>query len=114
MERKRAEIRTAEAHVTALKADKTKLEETILIELDKEGLSKATGSRATVSISKIIVPTVENWDKLYAYIARNKAFHLLERRPASKPWREEVESRNGKAIPGVSEFEKTSLNLRSL
>lgn len=110
----REEIRVIESQLKRLKGTRDEMEARILDELDKQGLSKATGNLATVSISTITVPAVQDWDKFYMYVRKNKAFHLLERRPAAKPWREEVEARKGRAIPGVSEFQKTSLNLRNL
>jgi hypothetical protein len=77
-----------------------------------EGVLKITGHEATVSVSINTVASVKDWDKFYKYIRKNDAFHLLERRPASKAWREEVEIRRGKVVPGTEGFEKRTLNLR--
>lgn len=110
----REEIRDLEKIVKKKKAEFDAVAEKALARMEKEGASKITGELATVSISVNNVPNVSNWDKFYAFIKRNNSFHLLERRPAAKPCREELEARRNRAIPGVEWFEKRSLNLRNL
>lgn len=110
----REEIRELEKVVKKKKAEYETRATKALERMEAEGTSKVTGELATMSISVNNVPNVGNWDKFYQYIARNKAFHLLERRPAAKPCREELEARRNRAIPGVEWFEKRSLNLRNL
>lgn len=109
----RENIREYEAKIKVLQEEKSKLEELVLSQLNELGLDKATGQKATVSITTTEVPSVQDWDKFHSYILRNKAFYLLERRAAVAAWREEVKSRS-KPIPGVESFTKTTLNLRSL
>ena len=81
--------------------------------MNDEGVLKVTGSLATMSVSINTVPTVEDWEKFYRYVKKHGAFHLLERRPAAKAWREEVENRRGRPVPGTKGFEKSTLNLRN-
>jgi len=94
--------------------EQIKLAELALIEvLDKEGMDKATGKKATVSISEAVVPQVDGpagWDAFYAYIKKTGYFHLLERRPSVTGCRELFETK-GK-IPGVMPFLKRGLNVR--
>ena len=45
------------------------------------------------------------------YIARKKAFHLVERRVHTKAWREECASLRDKKVPGVKEFERIGLSI---
>jgi Ser-tRNA(Ala) deacylase AlaX len=85
----------------------------ILDRMKEEGALRVTGSRATISVSVNTVPSVKDWDKFYRYVKQHSAFHLLERRPASKAWREEVENRRGRPVPGTEGFEKSTLNLRN-
>ena len=110
----REEIRELQASLDKRKKAYKIKEDSALDRMEKEGTSKVTGEFATMSVSITTVPQVTNWDKFYQYIAKKKAFHLLERRPAAKAWREEVESRRNKPLPGVEGFEKRSLNLRNL
>lgn len=87
--------------------------ETDLMErLGKEGLEKATGSKASVSISSVVTADVQDWDAFHAFIGKNKFWHLLQRR-ASDPGVRELWDAN-KKVPGVLPFTKKKLNLRSL
>ncbi len=53
------------------KAQEIDLAENDLIEqMDQQNITKSTGSKATVSISTSVKPSVEDWDAFYAYITR--------------------------------------------
>jgi len=110
----REDIRALQSAIDKKKKAYKLKEDAALERMEKEGTSKITGEFATMSISIITVPQVKDWDKFQAYIKRNSAFHLLERRPAAKAWREEVESRRNRPVPGVEGFQKHSLNLRNV
>lgn len=88
------------------------LAEEIIAKMDSEGVEKTTGKTASVSKSVSIKPNVLDWDAFYAYIHRNKYYHLLERRPSVTGCRELFETK-GK-VPGVEAFTKVTLNLRNL
>ena len=80
--------------------------------LEAEGLDKASGSKATVSISANTVANVEDWDSFWSYIIKNKYTHLLQRRVSDPAYRELLEQ--GKRVPGVQPFVKRTLNVRSI
>ncbi len=105
-------IRALDAKLKDLKRVFREKEEKILERMKEEGVLAITGHEATASVSINTVASIKDWDKFYKYIKKNNAFHLLERRPASKAWREEVEIRRGKVVPGTEGFEKRTLNLR--
>lgn len=92
----------------AIKAD----EEALMDRLEKEGLEKATGTKAGVSISKNVVANVEDWDKFWGFISKTKNYQLVQRRVSDPAYRELMEM--GTKIPGVLPFTKTRLNVRSL
>ena len=95
------------------KAQEIDLAENGLIEqMDQQNITKSTGSKATVSISTSVKPSVEDWDAFYAYIHKNKYYHLLERRPSVTGCRELFDTK-GK-IPGVVPFTQRKLNIRSV
>lgn len=87
-------------------------ERALIAQMDSEGVIRSTGKLATVSISEVIKPTVEDWDTFYAFIAKNKFYHLLERRPSVTGCRELFETK-GK-IPGVVPFTQRKLNIRTV
>ena len=95
------------------KAQEISLAENELIEqMDQQNITKSTGSKATVSISTSVKPSVEDWDAFYAYIHKNKYYHLLERRPSVTGCRELFDHKG--AIPGVVPFTQRKLNIRSV
>lgn len=110
----REEIRELEDEVKEKKAVLDAKSEAMLGRLREEGMDLARGTRATVSVKETVVPQVENWDEYYRFIRRNNAFYLLERRAAAAPFRELLESRKGKPVPGVVPFTKRTLNLRTV
>lgn len=108
----RDEIRKLSDTLERKKRSFKEKEERVLARMKKEGALRVTGTKATISVSTNTVPSVKDWKKFYRYVKQHDAFHLLERRPASKAWREEVENRRGRPVPGTKGFEKDTLNLR--
>lgn len=108
----REHIRLLEADVKELKKQKDVKELELIEVLDKEGISKATGAKASVGISETVKPNVEDWDEFYRFVHKNKAYHLLERRPSVLGCRELFELKGG--IPGVAPFVQRTLTLRTL
>lgn len=107
----REELRAANEVIEEIKSRIAAAEAALLERMEKEGVKKATGSRATISVSTVVLPQVEDWNRFHEYIKENDFFHLLERRPSAPGCRELFE-RDG-AIPGVVPFMKRKLNLRS-
>lgn len=75
-------------------------------------LDKATGAKASASISTTVVADVQDWDKFWTYILKNKYTHLLQRRVSDPAYRELLNA--GKKVPGVQPFIKKRVNLRTL
>lgn len=101
--------READAKIEDMKRFEDEVEERILTSFDKAEIEGARGSKASASVSRLMVPTVKNWPKVYAYIKANDAWDLLERRMARVAYRDRLEA--GEAIPGTEPFEKVSLSL---
>ena len=108
----REKVRELEGEIKLLNVEKEELEAELLEQMDKEGVTKSTGGKASVTVSESVKPSVEDWDAFYAYIHRQKLYHLLERRPSVTGCRELFEKR-GK-IPGVVPFVKRQITMRSL
>jgi hypothetical protein len=108
----REEKRRLEEQVKAVEKTIAELDTQLLERMDAEGLEKATGTKATASISKSVVADVQDWDAFWAFIAKKKFFHLVQRRVSDPAYRELLEA--GTAVPGVQPFPKRKLNLRSL
>ena len=108
----REQKRELEEQVNQLKAQMAELENELIAEMDKQGVTKSTGGAATVSISSTVRPSVDDWDAFYTYIHRHKFYHLLERRPSVSGCNELLETK-GK-IPGVVPYTQRKLNIRSV
>lgn len=83
----------------------------LLARYEAEGTNSASGHVATASVTRTVVPTVKNWDLLYAYILETGQLHLLEKRVATGAFREVNNA--GSEIPGVEPFTKTDISLRN-
>lgn len=108
----REDKRALEAKVKDVETKIAESETELMGLMEEQGVQKSTGSKASVSVTESVVPQVEDWDKFYEYIRKNKYFHLLERRPSATGCRELFES--NKKVPGVVPFVKKRLNVRSL
>lgn len=109
----REHIRALEEDLKKISAGYEKKRDVLLARLQVEGLPKASGRKATVSVSELVVADVENWEEFHAYIHRNKAYHLLERRVANAAYRELLASRK-RPVPGVKPYTKHTLKLLTL
>lgn len=107
----RNQKREAEAVVKDLEEKFNAMMADVQAALESAGLEKASGTLGTASIKKSVVPSVQDWDKFYAFIKKGNLFHLLERRAAAAAYREQLELRKNKPIPGVVSFEKTTVGL---
>lgn len=107
----REDKRELEKQVKEISSEMSALESELIDQMDAEETTKSAGKAASVSITKSVVPAVENWDVFYEFIREHNYFHMLERRPAVLACREMFEH-NGQ-IPGVVPFVKRKLNLNT-
>jgi len=108
----REDKRAAEAVTKQIELKIKELETTMFSLLDAQDTNKAEGRKASVSISETVVGNVEDWEAFWPYIAKNKYWHLVQKRVSDPGLRELWELK--KVTPGVSPFTKRTLNLRSL
>lgn len=107
----REEIREINRGIKELELDKADLEERLIAAMDIQGTELSRNTIATASITEVIVPQVEDWDRYHRFILKNKALHLLDRRPAVVAFRELLIVRKGRPIPGVTSFKKRTVRL---
>lgn len=103
----KAKHKKAQEAADAIKKEVTAAEEALMAQMLDAGVEKSTSKGGTISVSKSIVPSVIDWDAYYAYIHKNKYYHLLERRPSATGCRELFEM--GKKVPGVEPVTKMGL-----
>jgi hypothetical protein len=83
--------------------------------VDNVPKSSQTGAVGHLASARIVikqVPRVSDWDKVFAYVTKEKAFDLLQRRLADKSVAERWE--NGKTIPGIEPFSAISVSVTKL
>ena len=108
----REQKRELEAQVKEVALKIEELEAQLMERLEKEGLEKAAGSKASVSVGTSVVADVQDWDAFWAFIFKNKYSHLLQRRVSEPAYRELLDA--GKKVPGVQPFTKRKLNVRTV
>ncbi len=83
----------------------------IMADMKTAKVEKATGTKGTVSLSSTDIAHVIEWDKVYNFILRSKSFELMQRRISDGAYRELLEKRKGKLLPGIKTFEKKGISL---
>ena len=107
------ELRVIQA-TEAAKKEEIEAANVVLMEtMQREGVDKSTGKRATVSISENQVANVTDWDALWAYVFKHKVTQMFQRRVSDPAVREIIELK-GKAPPGIEMYPKKTLNVRKL
>ncbi len=110
----REQKRELEAKIKEIEAEYNAVEGALMSELDSQGMAKATGAKATASISVSVVGNLVDAAALHAFIKKTGYFHLLQPRLSAPACRELFEAKGDKAIPGVEPFAQKRLNLRVL
>lgn len=104
--------RALEEKIKDIESEYGQLEEALLGKLKADGVDKATGKSATVSITSSVTASVVDWDKLHAFIKKTGNTQLYYRRVSDPAYRELLETKG--VVPGIQPFTKTKLNLRNL
>lgn len=108
-------IRDAKKELSAkekeLNEQQAALEEEIFARMEAEGMDKASGKKATISVGFDTVPNIVDWDAFCAFVKKKGYFHLVQRRISAPAYRELLEL--GKPVPGLEPFNKRKLNFSS-
>lgn len=95
-----------------LDAERKAIQEHVINTLPKSNATGVSGKLANVKVRTVDVPQVKDWDKFYAYVAKNKSFHLMQRRLAEGAVNEILDT--GKKIPGVEPFPVVKISLNKV
>jgi hypothetical protein len=79
------------------------LKEHVINNLPKSNATGVSGKVANVRVETKTIPQVQDWEKFYQYISKNKAFDLLQRRVNDKAIQERWEAK--KTVAGVGTFD---------
>ena len=67
-------------------------------------------SSGKITIKPTMSPVVKDWDKVYEYVTKEQAFHLLKREIKSEPWREMIDN-HGLLLPGTEEYNSHKITI---
>ena len=95
--------------VDDMKAAESALHDHIINGFKKDEIEGAKGKAASASLSHLTVAQVDDWEKLYQYIAKEGAFDLLQRRVNDSAYRARLEDKL--VVPGVQPFVAVKLSL---
>lgn len=105
----RLNLDKAEAAIAPLKK-RIAAEEQSLLELMVESKTEAVRGRlGRASVVRSLVPSIEDQKKFEAYVAKNKAFDLYQRRLNTVAWRDRIDA--GLQVPGIKGFPRVSLRV---
>ncbi len=108
----REEKRLIAAQDKEVSAKIKEIEDALLARLESEGMTKATGAKATASITTSVVADVTDWDLFWTFIIKKKYTHMLQKRVSEPAYRELLEK--GTKVPGVVPFTKKTVGLRTV
>ena len=97
----RAQRLVISKQVDDFKAWETELRDAIRVALDRVGLQKASGQKATCGLKETIIPIVNDWLAIQEYIRTENRFDLLQKRLSAPAWRDLKEE--GILVPGTEE-----------
>jgi hypothetical protein len=110
---KRKELKERfEAEDKALKADLTRIENTLLNHLNETNVDSMKTEAGTFYKQEEITPTGSDWEAFYDWVAENNAFDALERRIKKTFVSEYMEAHEGGVPPGVSVFREYVVRIR--
>jgi hypothetical protein len=115
----REQKRAIAAQEKEINAKLETLEADMLVMLDEQGIDSAKGKKGNVSLGKPMTSFsfdteggADGFEKFMAFVAKNKYFHLVQRRVSEPACREIFESKG--VVPGLKPFIKRKLNLTTV
>ncbi len=105
------EVARAERVVQQRKHKAAGIETEIRARFKKDTLEGSEGKLARVSLKKVVGPQLKDWDKLAAFVIKNKAPELFQRRISKQAWLDWLDDRKQRPIPGISKYEEIRLSV---
>lgn len=93
----------------AVKAYEQSIVDHIIDNTDLSVSAGAVGTEYKAIVMREDLPMVEDWDKLYAHIAKKKSFHLLNKALSRSAVKEIWD--DGKEVPGVGSMQIKKISL---
>lgn len=98
-----------EKDVAAMKSQETQLKDYLIDNLPKSSATGIAGKIARATITTKDTPSVVDWEAFRAYVKKNNAWELIQKRVSDTAVRERWEE--GVELPGVEHFEVKNVSL---
>lgn len=105
-------VKALELDVKGKKGEIEVLKTELLAAAAEENLTLGGGAASKFTIAPKVVPQAVDWDAFYAWMAKKKYFHLLQRRLTVAGCTELWEQ--GAKIPGVEKFTTTQVTVKGV
>lgn len=105
MDTKNGEARKAKEEYEALR-------DQVIVFMDEQGTSLLSAAGLVSEIKETEVPTIKDWAELIPFLLRNKRLDLFQRRLSPAVWREMLEERAGRPVPGIEAYTNRTLSVR--
>ncbi len=99
------------AEVKRIEDREKELKDYLIEKLPKDDATGVSGKLAVGEVVTKVVPTVKDWEKLYAYIKKHGAWDLLKRAVNTKAAEDRWGDKQNK-LPGVEAFTVVSVSIR--
>lgn len=98
--------------VNALKELESAVEAHLIKELPRSDASGIAGKLCKAQVTSKVVPQVKDWDAFFAYVAKKKAWGLVQKRCSADAIEERWEL--GVVVPGTEKFTVVKCSLSKL
>lgn len=99
---------------TAKKKEQIKLDKIgneILDRFSKGKIEGETTKKAKATLKRVVGFNIKDWPKLTAFVHKQRAYEVFQRRLNKAAILEHLEARKGRPVPGVSQFQKVTLSV---
>lgn len=107
---KQEEVKSKEVEIKLTKQEIETLKAELIAAAAEENLTLGGGVASKFTIAPKVVPQASDWDAFYAWMAKKKYFHLLQRRLTVAGCTELWEQ--GTNIPGVDKYVTTQVTVK--
>jgi len=107
-----SKIKNLEAEVKLLEKEAEGKKAKLIEAAEKANLRMGAGELSRWDIKEEVYPQSVDWDGFCEYMAKNKYWHLVQRRPGVKACQELWE--RGIDIPGIDKFTKIKVNVKGV
>lgn len=101
LDKLRNEVSKLNKQLEEVRKAKTAQENKVMSLLEEQGLEMGAGTAITASIVEEEIGSLKDWEKFFQFARRQNAPELIQHRISQPAFREMLQHRKGKQIPGT-------------